>query len=251
MLGIAHLLGRKPVTLSGGETQRVAIGRALLASPKLMLMDEPLASLDDPRKEQILPYIERLRDELDIPVVYVSHSIAEVARLATDIVVLSAGRVVISGTTSEIMRRPDLLPIEEQGESGAVLTATVSAYDTAHGMTLLESAAGKLLVPAFDVAPGKEIGVRIRARDVIIATQRPEGLSALNILPGRICSITPSGPSQVEVEINCGGVIILSRVTRQSEVALELTVGRDVFAVVKTVSFDRSNLTLCASSEGS
>jgi molybdate transport system ATP-binding protein len=250
MLGLSHLLPRKPSTLSGGETQRVAIGRALLASPKLLLMDEPLASLDDPRKEQILPYVERLRDELDIPVVYVSHSIAEVARLATDIVVLAAGRVMIAGPTAEIMRRPDLLPMEEQGESGAVLAATVATHDDEYEMTMLDSPAGRLFVPAFDAAPGTKISLRIRARDVMIATQHPEGLSALNVLPGRISSITTTGPTQVEVEIACGGASILSRITRQSEAALGLAVGRDVFAVIKTVSFDRSNVALGAPSNG-
>lgn len=246
LLGITHLLGRKPTSLSGGETQRVAIGRALLASPKLLLMDEPLASLDDPRKDQILPYIERLRDELEIPVVYVSHSIAEVARLATDIVVLSTGRVAIAGPTADIMRRPDLLPIEEQGESGSILSAQVERHDETYAMTVLQSAAGRLWVPRLDATIGTKLNVRIRARDVMIGTKAPDGLSALNVLPGRIRSITPTGPSQVEVEIGCGDANILSRVTRQSEATLELSVGREVFAVVKTVSFDRSNLTLGA-----
>ncbi|MCO5062909.1 MAG: molybdenum ABC transporter ATP-binding protein [Rhizobiaceae bacterium] len=250
MLGISHLLARKPATLSGGETQRVAIGRALLTSPKMLLMDEPLASLDDARKEQILPYIERLRDELDIPVVYVSHSIAEVARLATDIVVLSEGRVVIAGTTADIMRRPDLLPIEEQGESGALLAATVLAQDNAFGMTVLNSAAGKLSLPAFDAAPGTKLRVRIRARDVMIATRKPQGISALNVFPGRIRSIVPTGPTQVEVEVDCGGTVVLSRITRQSEATLKLGVGSDVFAIVKTVSFDRSSLTLGGPTNG-
>lgn len=250
MLGIAHLLSRKPVSLSGGETQRVAIGRALLASPRLLLMDEPLASLDDARKEQILPYIERLRDEVEIPIVYVSHSIAEVARLATDIVVLAAGRVAIAGPTADIMRRPDLLPIEEQGESGSVLPAVVEAHDETYAMTTLGSPAGRLFVPMLDAAAGTRIGVRIRARDVMIATRRPDGLSALNVLPGRIRSITPTGAAQVEVEIGCGEAAILSRVTRQSCDGLQLAVGRDVFAVIKTVSFDRSNLALGAPADG-
>lgn len=251
LLGISHLLARKPASLSGGETQRVAIGRALLASPKLLLMDEPLASLDDARKDQILPYIERLRDELEIPVVYVSHSIAEVARLATDIVVLSAGHVVLAGPTADIMRRPDLLPIEEQGESGSVLAATVEGHDERYAMTALSTSAGRVLVPALDAAIGAKLGLRIRARDVMIAVRRPEGLSALNVLPGRIVSASASGSTQIQIEIACGQANILSRITRQSYDALGLAVGRDVFAVIKTVSFDRPNLALGTHRDGS
>ncbi|MGC4024831.1 MAG: molybdenum ABC transporter ATP-binding protein [Mesorhizobium sp.] len=251
LLGISHLLARKPASLSGGETQRVAIGRALLASPKLLLMDEPLASLDDARKDHILPYIERLRDELEIPVVYVSHSIAEVARLATDIVVLSAGRAVIAGPTADIMRRPDLLPIEDQGESGSVLAAVVEQHDERYAMTTLNTPAGRILVPALDATIGARLGLRIRARDVMIAVQRPEGLSALNVLPGRIVSVSATSPTQMQIEITCGQASILSRITRQSYDALGLVVGRDVFAVIKTVSFDRSNLALGTPTDGS
>ncbi|MBN9270571.1 MAG: molybdenum ABC transporter ATP-binding protein, partial [Mesorhizobium sp.] len=125
LLGIGQLLDRRPAKLSGGEKQRVAIGRALLASPKLLLMDEPLASLDEARKAEIMPYIERLRDETKIPIVYVSHSIAEVARLASDVVMLAQGKVAAFGPTTEIMRRLDLLPAEERGEGGAVLDMKV------------------------------------------------------------------------------------------------------------------------------
>ena len=161
-----------------------------------------------------------------------------------------AGRVVIAGPTADIMRRPDLLPIEEQGESGSVLAAIVEHHDERYAMTALSTSAGRVLVPALDAAIGAKLGLRIRARDVMIATQHPEGLSALNVLPGRISSITPTGPTQVEVEIACGGASILSRITRQSEAALGLAVGRDVFAVIKTVSFDRSNVALGAPSNG-
>jgi molybdate transport system ATP-binding protein len=241
LLGIGHLLERRPSGLSGGEKQRVAIGRALLASPQLLLMDEPLASLDDARKAEILPYIERLRDETKIPIVYVSHSVAEVARLASEVVVLSAGRVTASGPTAAIMQRLDLLPDEERAEGGAVVDATVSAHDDALAMTLLDSGAGEIRVPRLALAKGAAVRVRIRARDVIVATERPHGLSALNILPGRIAAIGQGEGGSVEVRIDCGGTPVLSRITRQSLAALDLKAGRPVFAVIKTVSFDRAN----------
>lgn len=242
MLGIGHLLARRPALLSGGEKQRVAIGRALLASPRLLLMDEPLASLDDSRKSEIMPYLERLRDETKIPIVYVSHSIAEVARLATDIVVMANGKLTASGPTGEIMRRLDLLPPEEVGEGGAVLDMKVLGHDEAFGMTVLGTSAGEMRVPRIDRPVGAAVRVRIRARDVMIATERPKGLSALNILPGRIAEISQVDGTQVDLKLDCHGDLLVSRITRQSFETLHLAVGREVFAVIKTVAFDRANL---------
>jgi molybdate transport system ATP-binding protein len=242
LLGIAHLLDRRPSGLSGGEKQRVAIGRALLASPRLLLMDEPLASLDEARKAEILPYVERLRDETKIPIVYVSHSVAEVARLASEVVVLAAGKVAASGSTGDIMQRLDLLPDEERAEGGAVVDAMVARHDDAFAMTVLSSGAGEIRVPRLELAKGAPVRLRIRARDVIIATERPHGLSALNILPGRVAAVGEGEGGSVEIHIDCNGTPILSRVTRQSLQALDLKPGRDVFAVVKTISFDRANM---------
>lgn len=241
LLGIGHLLDRRPAKLSGGEKQRVAIGRALLASPKLLLMDEPLASLDEGRKAEILPYIERLRDETKIPIVYVSHSIAEVARLASDVVVLMQGKVAASGPTGAIMQRLDLLPVEERGEGGAVLDTAVLRHDEAFGMTVLGSLAGEIRVPLLATPVGAPVRVRIRARDVMIATERPVGLSALNILPGTIVAIEPGEGPTVEIGLDCNGATVLARITEQSRQTLGLRLGRQVFAVVKTVSFDRAN----------
>ena len=241
LLGIGHLLDRKPGSLSGGEKQRVAIGRALLASPRLILMDEPLASLDGQRKAEIMPYIERLRDETKIPIVYVSHSVSEVARLATDIVVLDEGRVAAAGPTSEILQRLDLLPEEERGEGGAVLEMQVTGRDEAFGMSLLSSRAGEIHVAGLDAEPGATVRVRIRARDVIIATERPRGISALNILPGRIVDVSSGDGLFADVLIDCNSERITARITRQSAQVLGLAPGLDVFAVIKSVTFDRAN----------
>jgi molybdate transport system ATP-binding protein len=242
MLDIGHLLARAPALLSGGEKQRVAIGRALLSAPSLILMDEPLASLDEARKAEIMPYIERLRDETKVPIVYVSHSVSEVARLATDIVVLDEGRVAAAGPTSEILQRLDLLPEEERSEGGAVLEMRVTGRNEAFGMSSLASRAGEIHVAGLDVEAGATIRVRIRARDVIVATERPRGLSALNILAGNIAGVSSGNGLFADVLIDCNGEIITARITRQSAEMLGLTAGLDVFAVIKSVTFDRASM---------
>lgn len=239
LLGIGHLLDRKPDRLSGGEKSRVAIGRALIASPGLILMDEPLASLDEARKAEILPYIERLRDETRVPIVYVSHSVAEVARLATDVVLLDAGKVTASGPPAEILQRLDLLPHDEIGEGGALLDMTVARHDERFGMAVLTSPAGEIRIPQAGIAVGTPVRLRIRARDVMIATRRPEGLSALNVLAGRIAALDTAG-TLVDVRLDCNGQAVVARLTRQSTEMLGLSPGQEVYAVVKTVSFDGS-----------
>jgi molybdate transport system ATP-binding protein len=244
LLGIGALLERRPGKLSGGEKQRVAIGRALLASPKLLLMDEPLASLDEARKAEILPYVERLRDEVRIPIVYVSHSVAEVARLANDVVVLQNGKVTASGPTAAIMQRLDLLPADERGEGGSVLDTKVMRHDAAFGMTVLGSAAGEIHVATIDVAVGAPVRIRIRARDVMVATEQPRGLSALNVLPGKVAAIEAGAGAMAEVRIDCNGAAVMARITEQSRQGLKLEPGMPVFAVVKTVSFDPANTTI-------
>lgn len=238
LLGIGALLDRRPGRLSGGEKQRVAIGRALLASPKLLLMDEPLASLDEARKAEIMPYIERLRDETKIPIVYVSHSVAEVSRLASDVVMLADGKVVAAGPTGEIMQRLDLLPAGERGEGGAVLDTTIKRHDEEFAMTVLDSQAGEIRVSRLAAAVGAPVRLRIRARDVMLATARPEHLSALNVLPGRIAAIEAGEGASARVRLDCNGAAVMARITRQSRHTLGLEMGQQVFAVVKTVSFD-------------
>ncbi|MDR7038653.1 molybdate transport system ATP-binding protein [Methylobacterium sp. BE186] len=236
MLGIGHLLDRRPAGLSGGETQRVAIGRALLAKPRLLLMDEPLAALDEARKAEILPYIERLRDEAGIPIVYVSHAVAEVARLANTVVVLEGGRVAATGPADTILRRAELLPAHE-AEAGALLDMVVEAHDLAGGVTRLSGAAGQLAVPHFGRPVGTPVRVRLPARDVLVATQRPVGLSARNMLAGRIAALTPMGDA-VMVEIACGTTAIAARLTRASAQDLGLVPGLAVYAIVKSVALD-------------
>src|SRR5882757_4026694 len=166
LLGIGHLLDRRPGALSGGEKQRVAIGRALLASPHLLLLDEPLAALDDSRKEEILPFIERLRDQAEVPIVYVSHSLIEVSRLATTVVVIQDGRIAAVGPPTEVLGRTELISPNGAAEAGALIEATVSAQDPAFGLTALQSAAGALQAPHLDLPIGTPVRVRIRARDV-------------------------------------------------------------------------------------
>jgi molybdate transport system ATP-binding protein len=243
LLGIGHLLERRPENLSGGERQRVAIGRALIASPRLILMDEPLASLDEQRKDEILPYIERLRDETKVPIVYVSHSLAEVARLASDVVLLASGKVVASGPAAEILQRLDLLPQDEAGEGGALLDMAVEGHDETYGMTVLRSPAGDIRVPRIHAPEGARVRLRIRARDVMVATEVPRGLSALNVLAGRIAGMQSEGGPVVDVRIDCSGEMVVARLTRQSTHTLGLVLGQEVFAVVKTVSFDRGSTT--------
>jgi molybdate transport system ATP-binding protein len=238
LLGIGHLLERRPGSLSGGEKQRVAIGRALLASPRLLLMDEPLASLDEPRKQEILPYLERLRDETGIPIIYVSHSVAEVARLANTTVLLSEGKVLAAGSTVELMQRLDLIPAAGGGEAGAVIECIVLAHDDAYGLTRLRSKAGLWHAPRLHLEPGAAVRMRIQARDVMIALRPPEDMSALNVIPGVIQEIGPmTGPS-VDIKLDCNGEALVARLTRYSAERLALSPGAEAFAIVKSVAFD-------------
>jgi molybdate transport system ATP-binding protein len=242
LLGIGGLLDRRPARLSGGEKQRVAIGRALLASPRLLLMDEPLASLDFRRKDEILPYIERLRDEANVPIVYVSHAVAEVTRLANTIVVIADGRVRAVGPLHDVMGRAELYPMAGRFEAGAVLAVRVAAHDARWGLTELAGAFGKLTVPQLPAPVGAALRVRIRARDVILAATPPTGISALNILAGRVEAVVPIEGAAFEVQLRLGDERLLARVTRRSGATLGLAPGREVFAVIKSVAIDRSSL---------
>lgn len=243
LLGIGHLLGRRPGTLSGGEKQRVAIGRALLADPQILLMDEPLASLDDTRKAEIYPYIERLRDEGRVPMVLVSHSVPEIARLATAVVVLAEGRAVACGPAAEILRHPELFPEPGPAEAGALVETRVLRHEDSFDLTVLETRSGPLTVPRLDLPVGAPLRVRIRARDVILALERPQGLSALNVLPGRVEAMEGGEGPGLDVTLDCGGERLLARITRKSAAHLGLAPGREVHVIVKSVAFDSQVVT--------
>lgn len=238
MLDISHLLDRRPTHFSGGEKARVAIGRALLASPQLLLMDEPLAALDEARKAEILPYIERLRDEGRVEILYVTHSLAEVTRLANDVVLMANGHIVAVGATTEVLARFDLDEAIAPSEAGAVIEANV-VEEVDFGMTRLEARAGTLYVSRVTQARGTTLRLRIKARDVLIAREKPAGISALNVLSGRIEAINRAGLGQINLALDCSGDRLLAAVTTKSAHDLRLEVGQPVYAIVKSVSFDR------------
>ncbi len=234
MLGIGHLLDRRPAGLSGGEKQRVAIGRALLASPRLILADEPLAALDDARKSEILPYFETLRDEVSVPILYVTHSAAEVARLATSVVALQDGKSVRHGPASEVLSDPSVAPAGVRAV-GAVLQVKVSKHH-ADGLTELNAGGTSLYLPHIPHQVGETLRIRIPAQEVILSRTRPVGLSALNILEGTVETIrSGEGPGAI-VSVKTPAGAVLARITRRSVEALELEPGRPCYAVVKTVA---------------
>lgn len=240
MLAIGDLLDRRPGALSGGEKQRVAIGRALLSAPELVLADEPLAALDEERKAEILPYFERLRDEISVPILYVSHSASEVARLATTVVALEAGRVVAQGTAAEVLGDPAVLPVGAR-EAGAVLTAHVKTHHL-DGLTELEAGGIALFLPTVHAAPGSRLRIRIAAHDVMLSRERPAGLSALNILPGTVHSVRPGDGPGALVALDTPAGRVLARITRRSAQTLELASGVSAHAIVKTVSVAASDV---------
>lgn len=235
--GLSHLIARSDVaSLSGGERQRVAIGRALLTSPRILLMDEPLSALDTASKQEILPYLERLHRELDIPVFYVSHALDEVARLADHLLLLEAGRAIAGGAPGEILARLDL-PTAHFDDAGAVIEATVMRHDERYGLTELDYGAGSLWVGQIRHPPGSRVRARVLARDVSIALQRAHDTSISNIFPARIAEIRDEGADQVNVRMTIGASnVLLSRITRRSRDRLGLAAGMEVYAQVKSVA---------------
>jgi molybdate transport system ATP-binding protein len=239
LLGIGALLKRRPHTLSGGEKQRVAIGRALLSQPRVLLMDEPLASLDAERKAEVLPYIERLRDELSLAIVYVSHAREEVKRLARTLVVVERGRVAAVGAMSELSARLDVRGISDAPDAATVIDTTVLGTDATRRLSRLGFDGGELVVGAFAAEPGARVRVLIPAREVILATQRPDGISVRNVLAGRIGEIGDGHGGDALVQVRIGNTGILARVTRDAIDRLSLATGREVYALIKASSVER------------
>jgi molybdate transport system ATP-binding protein len=235
LLGIGHLLGRMPQQLSGGEQQRVAITRALAVSPAMLLLDEPLAALDAQRKREVLPYLESLHRELDIPVLYVSHSRDEVARLADHMVLLTDGRVEATGAVSELFSRLDL-SLAHEPDAGTVIDALVAEHDDRYGLTYLDSPAGRIAVADRPLTVASELRLQILARDVSLTMESQKKTSILNILPATIEQFVEEGAAQVTVRLKVGDVPLLSRITRKSAEELGLKPGLPVFAQVKSVA---------------
>jgi molybdate transport system ATP-binding protein len=235
LLGVDAFLGRDTEDLSGGERQRVAIARALLRSPNLLLLDEPLTGLDLDSKAEIVPYLERLHEELDIPVLFVSHASDEVARLADHLVLLRAGQVLASGEIGEMLTRVDL-PLSHGEEAEAILAADVVGHDEAYGLTQLEFPGGRFHVTRTDLEIGRRVRLRILARDVSLTLEHQRDTSILNIFPVTVEELSEEGLAQVVVKLSAGGTPILSRITRRSVDALELAPGKQVYAQIKTVA---------------
>lgn len=243
LLDVPHLLDRTPGTLSSGERQRIAVGRALLSQPRLLLMDEPLAALDRQTKDELLPYFEALHRELTLPILYVSHDIAEVAQLADRMVVLSAGRKVADGPLVEILERLDLQPATGRFEAGVVLTARVMDQDSEFHLTTLDHHGQPFTIPAVDIPRGEEVRVRVRARDVALSTQWPEGMSIRNVFAGTVVEIREEpGTAFAETLVDIGGGRLRARSTRAAVADLALETGKPVYALVKSISFDRRTL---------
>lgn len=242
-LDLGPLLARRTGQLSGGERQRVALGRALLARPRLMLMDEPLASLDERRKADILPYIERLPAVFRVPTIYVTHNIAEVTRLADRMLVLSDGRVAAEGAVTDVLARLDLSPETGRFEAGSLLSATVLGHDDTYQLTVLDHAGQRIETPRADLAIGTQVRLRVRARDVMLATQRPSGISARNILRGTIREIAEEpDTAYAETLVDIGSASLRARITRKTVAELGLAPAAPVYAIIKAITFDRKSL---------
>lgn len=239
LLGIGHLLSRRPAQLSGGERQRVAIARALATSPRLLLMDEPLAALDANRKAELLPYFERLQRELELPILYVSHSLDEVVRLAAHLVLMENGRALANGPTAELLTRLDL-PLAHGDNAGAVIEGELVGIDADWELLQVRFAGGTLqcvqAAGSRTRCVGERLRVRVLARDVSLTLEPAADSSILNILPAKVRSLTEDGPAQTLVTLDVGNSTLLARVTRKSASMLQLVPGQRIFAQVKGVA---------------
>ncbi|WP_371153291.1 molybdenum ABC transporter ATP-binding protein [Jannaschia sp. 2305UL9-9] len=236
MLDIAPLLSRRPSGLSGGEAARVAIGRALLRAPRLLILDEPLAALDQRLRGQILPYLERVRDG-GIPILYISHAIEEVARLATTLVLMKAGQVTHVGPVGDILSDPEIATRLGPSQAGALLEGVVIGHGD--GLAAVDTQVGRLHVAGVEGAEGTRVRIRVRAEDVIVATEAPQGLSALNILPARVVAVHRGQGPGAMVRLAAGDGSLLARITQRSVARLDLTPDRPVWAIIKTSGVGR------------
>lgn len=234
-LGIESLLDRDPDSLSGGERQRVAIARALLTSPRLLLLDEPIASLDAAGKAEILPYLERLHAELRIPVLYVSHAADEVARLADHMILMAAGRVIAAGPIQELLTRFDL-PLAMSPEAEAIVEATVAEHDDEYALTYVDFSGGRFSVVHKDLPVGQPVRLRILARDVSLTLERQSNTSILNVFPAVVEDLTDDEPARMVVRLRVGDTPILAQITRKSAAALSLETGQQLYAQIKSVA---------------
>ena len=251
LLGIGGIIDRSPAGLSGGEGKRVAIGRALLSRPRLLLMDEPLAGLDEAAKEEVLGYLERLHPSLSVPVVYVSHDLREVARLADTIVVLSGGRTSMVGPLRRVLEELDRPFGSRDFENGVVLRARVVGHDRDRRMTRLVHQGQEIVIPAVDLPQGQDVRLRIRARDVVLACKMPSAISVRNILRGTILQVmAEEGTAFAEALVDVGGGRLRSTITRDAVLDLALEPGKPVYALIKSISFDRPAPSVVRASHG-
>ena len=243
LLGLAPLLPRRPRGRSGGERQRVALGRALLARPRLLLMDEPLASLDVPRRAEVLPFLARLARAARLPVLYVTHALDEVDALAGALVLLEGGRVRAAGSVEELSARPDVPLLALRRDAGALIRCTVLAHEAMRGLTRLGFPGGELLMPLRTEPPGTVLRLRLRARDVVVALAPPEGITFGNHIPCVLEGIAPAGtPNEAFLQLRAGPTPLLARVSQDSVARLGLAPGMAVHALVKTVVFDHASV---------
>ncbi|MEH6626034.1 MAG: molybdenum ABC transporter ATP-binding protein [Motiliproteus sp.] len=235
LLDIGPLLKRRSEKLSGGERQRVAIARAIAVSPRILLMDEPLSALDYNRKREIMPYLESLQRQLDIPILYVSHSPDEVTRLADQLVLMDGGQIQATGPVADILTRLDL-PLAHYDKAGALIEAVVAGHDEDYHLTYLDFPGGRFSVTHEQLQVGQTVRMRVTARDVSLTLEQQTGTSILNVFPARIEELLPESNARITVRLSAGGIPILSRVTRKSATLLDLKPGKQVYAQIKSVA---------------
>ncbi|SLN14061.1 Sulfate/thiosulfate import ATP-binding protein CysA [Roseovarius albus] len=241
LLGLQALQERRPHQLSGGEKQRVALARALLSQPELLLLDEPLSALDEPRKEAILPYLERLRDQVNVPIIYISHSVAEVARLADQLVILKAGQKVADGAVEIVLSDPAALPFVGVRQAGSVLRARVEEHGC-DGLSQLSVSGGVLHLPGISAPVGAQLRVRILAQDVLISLEEPHGLSSRNVVPVEISALRRGDGPGVAVQMIAGQDRLLARITARAAEELALRPGLRCFAILKATAVPRASI---------